>query len=249
LRKIFGDDNLWVFPAMDDGGLAFGAAVFAKAQMDRLDGRWRPFRLEHVYLGPDYSDEQVEEFLRNEGVEFEEVDVSFIVDALVDGKLVGFFQGSMEFGPRALGNRSILANPMDETVRERLNVALKRDVFQPFAPSLLWEKAEEYLEDLNGRPNEFMTMSYTASESFRELAPAVVHVDGTTRPQAVRRKINPVYYEVIKTFERKTGLGAVLNTSFNMHGEPIVCSPGDALRTFRRAKLDLLILGKFAVHQ
>ncbi|ASA77393.1 carbamoyltransferase [Thermococcus sp. 5-4] len=250
LRKIFGDDNLWVFPAMDDGGLAFGAAVFVKAQMERLDGRWRPFRLEHVYLGPDYSDGQVEEFLRNEGVEFEEVDVSgFVSDALAEGRLVGFFQGSMEFGPRALGNRSILANPMDEAVKERLNVALKRDVFQPFAPSLRWERAEEYLEDLNGRPNEFMTMSYTASESFRELAPAVVHVDGTTRPQAVRREINPIYYEVIKAFERKTDMGAVLNTSFNMHGEPIVCSPEDALRTFRRAKLDLLILGKFAVHQ
>ncbi|NJE10172.1 carbamoyltransferase [Thermococcus sp. MAR1] len=249
LRHIFGDDNLWVFPAMDDGGLAFGAAVFVKAQFERLDGKWRPSRLEHVYLGPSYRRDEVEEFLAREGVKFEEIDnvPGLVADALVDGKLVGFFQGAMEFGPRALGNRSILADPREETVKERLNVALKRDVFQPFAPSLLWKKAGEYLEDLNGRPNEFMTMSYTASESFREVAPAVVHVDGTTRPQAVRREINPVYYKVIKAFERETGLGAILNTSFNMHGEPIVCSPEDALRTFQTAGLDVLVVEGFAV--
>ncbi|NJE06149.1 carbamoyl transferase [Thermococcus sp. M36] len=249
LRHVFGDNSLWVFPAMDDGGLAFGAAVFVKAQFDRLDGKWKPSRLEHVYLGPGYSKEEVEEFLKKEGVKYEEIGNAsgFVADALTDGKLVGFFQGRMEFGPRALGNRSILADPRDEGVKDRLNVALKRDVFQPFAPSLLWEKAEEYLEDLGGKPNEFMTMSYTASESFRELAPAVIHVDDTTRPQAVRREINPIYYKVIKAFERKTGLGAVLNTSFNMHGEPIVCSPADALKTFRNAGLDLLVIEGFAV--
>ncbi len=251
LRQVLGDDNLWVFPAMDDGGLAFGAAVFVKAQFERLDGKWKPFKLEHVYLGPAYGEEDVEGLLKREELEFEEVSEipSFVADALADGKLVGFFQGAMEFGPRALGNRSILADPRDEGVKDRLNVALRRDVFQPFAPSLLWEKAEKYLEDLGGKPNEFMTMSYTASESFRELAPAVIHVDGTTRPQAVRKEINPTYHEVIKAFERKTGLGAILNTSFNMHGEPIVCSPEDALGTFRKANLDLLVLEGHAVHQ
>lgn len=247
LRKIFGDDNLWVFPAMDDGGLAFGSAIFVKAQLDRLDGKWMPFKLEHVYLGPSYDKAYIEEFLRKESLEFEEVDEKFVADALAEGKLVGFFQGAMEFGPRALGNRSILVDPSDEGVKERLNVALKRDVFQPFAPSLLWEKAGEYLEDLEGKPNEFMTMSYTASDVFRELAPAVVHVDGTTRPQAVRKEVNSGYYEIIKAFERNTGLGAVLNTSFNMHGEPIVCSPEDALKTFRNAGLDVLVVEGFAV--
>ena len=247
LRKIFGDDNIWIFPAMDDGGLAFGAAVFVKAQLERLDGKWKPFKLEHVYLGPFYGKEKVEEFLRKENLEFDEVDTGFVADALAEGKLVGFFQGGMEFGPRALGNRSILADPREESVKERLNVALKRDVFQPFAPSLLWERASDYLEDLNGRPNEFMTMSYLASEEFRREAPAVVHVDGTTRPQVVRRGINPSYYEVIKSFERGTGLGAILNTSFNMHGEPIVCSPEDALRTFKRAGLDVLVIEGFAI--
>ena len=249
LRQVVGDDNLWVFPAMDDGGLAFGAAIFVKAQFERLEGKWRPFKLEHVYLGPSYRKEEVEEFLKGEGVEFEEVDdvPGLVADTLVEGRLVGFFQGAMEFGPRALGNRSILADPRDESVKKRLNVALQRDVFQPFAPSILWERAEEYLEDLDGTPNEFMTMSYTASKEFRKGAPAVVHVDGTTRPQAVRREINPSYHDVIKAFERRTGLGAVLNTSFNMHGEPIVCSPADALKTFRNAGLDVLVVEGFAV--
>ncbi|WP_054841425.1 carbamoyltransferase family protein [Thermococcus peptonophilus] len=253
LRHVFGDDNLWVFPAMDDGGLAFGAAVFLKAQLERLDGKWKPFRLKHVYLGgPGYSSEEIESFLRREGIDYEEVsDIpGFVADALVDGNLVGLFQGGrMEYGPRALGNRSILANPGgDEGVKGgRLNIALKRDVFQPFAPSMLWEKAEEYLEDLNGRPNEFMTMSYTASEEFRKMAPAVVHVDGTTRPQAVRKEINELYYLTIEKFSKQTGLSAVLNTSFNMHGEPIVCSPADAVKTFREAGLDTLVIGNFVV--
>ncbi|AMQ18022.1 carbamoyltransferase family protein [Thermococcus peptonophilus] len=249
LRHVFGDDNLWVFPAMDDGGLAFGAAVFLKAQLERLDGKWKPFRLKHVYLGPGYSSEEIESFLRREGIDYEEVsDIpGFVADALVDGNLVGLFQGRMEYGPRALGNRSILANPGDEGVKGRLNIALKRDVFQPFAPSMLWEKAEEYLEDLNGRPNEFMTMSYTASEEFRKMAPAVVHVDGTTRPQAVRKEINELYYLTIEKFSKQTGLSAVLNTSFNMHGEPIVCSPADAVKTFREAGLDTLVIGNFVV--
>ncbi|AEH24638.1 carbamoyltransferase family protein [Pyrococcus yayanosii] len=248
LRRIF--PNLWVFPAMDDAGLAFGAAVFVKAQFERLDGKWRPFKLEHVYLGPGYSKEKVEGFLKGEGVEYEEInDVSsFVVDALVEGKLVSFFQGRMEFGPRALGNRSILADPRDESVKERLNLALKRDVFQPFAPSILEERAEDYLADLNGPPNRFMTMSYIASEEFRRLAPAVVHVDGTTRPQSVVREVNSTYYDLIKVFEKSTGLGAVLNTSFNMHGEPIVCSPADALRTFKEARLDILVVEGFAVY-
>jgi len=248
LRHVFGDENLWVFPAMDDGGLAFGSAVFVKAQFERLGGKWKPFKLKHVYFGPEYGPDYVEDFLRSKGLEYEEVDVpGFVADALGEGRLVGLFQGRMEFGPRALGNRSILADPRDGSVRKRLNVALRRDVFQPFAPSILWEKAGEYLTDLNGMPNEFMTMSYTASDEFKELAPAVVHVDGTTRPQAVRREINPGYYSIIAEFHKKAGIGAVLNTSFNMHGEPMVCSPEDALRTFRKAGLDVLVIGNLAL--
>ncbi|MDK2869855.1 MAG: carbamoyltransferase [Pyrococcus sp.] len=249
LRRIFGD--IWVFPAMDDAGLAFGAAVYVKAQVERLEGKWKPFKMEHVYLGPSYSKSEVEEEVNKEGLEWEEVDdvPSFVADMLEEGKIVGFFQGKMEYGPRALGNRSILADPRDENVKEKLNIALKRDVFQPFAPSILEERAEEYLADLTGEPNRFMTMSYLASDEFKSLAPAVVHVDGSTRPQAVNYMHNPVYYKIIKEFEKRTGVGAVLNTSFNMHGEPIVCSPKDAIKTFKLAKLDLLVAEGLVVWQ
>lgn len=245
LRRFF--PGLWVFPAMDDSGLAMGAALYARAQMERLDGSWKPFKMEHVYLGPDYDEEKIEEILKRERVAYEERgDVEGLVaDSLSEGVIAGFFQGRMEYGPRALGNRSILADPRDRGVVERLNLALNRDVFQPFAPSILEERIEEYLEDPH--PNKFMTMSYEARERMRDEAPAVVHVDGTTRPQTLTEEDNPKYHRVIRYFERNTGLPMVLNTSFNMHGEPIVCSPLDALRSFGRAKLDLLILEKFVV--
>ncbi|ALM74810.1 carbamoyltransferase family protein [Thermococcus barophilus] len=246
LRRHFPD--LWVFPAMHDGGLAFGAAVYVKSQLERLDGRWKPFKLEHVYLGPSYPEDEIEEFLREEGVKYEEIRAvsGFVADSLIDGKIVAFFQGKMEFGPRALGNRSILADPRDESIKEKLNLALRRDVFQPFAPTILEERIGDYLVD--PYPNKFMTMSYYATEEFIKTAPAVVHVDGTTRPQTLEEEDNHTYYNIIKHFEKQSGVGAVLNTSFNMHGEPIVCSPEDALRTFRNAKLDVLVLEKFAVY-
>ena len=246
LRRHFPD--LWVFPAMHDGGLAFGAAVFVKSQLERLDGRWKPFRLKHVYLGPSYSENEIEEFLRGKGAEYYEIsDVpGFVADSLIEGKIVAFFQGRMEFGPRALGNRSILADPRDESVKKKLNLSLARDVFQPFAPTILEERIGDYLVDPH--PNKFMTMSYYATEEFVKTAPAVVHVDGTTRPQTLEKEDNPVYYNIVKRFERGSGVGAVLNTSFNMHGEPIVCSPRDALNSFRKARLDVLVLEKFAVY-
>lgn len=247
LRKYFPD--LWVFPAMDDSGLAFGAGAFVKAQFERLDGKWKPFELEHVYLGPSYDESEIEELLRIEGVKFEHrEDVEeFVAEMLLEGKIIGFFQGRMEYGPRALGNRSILADPRNKEVVKKLNEALNRDVFQPFAPSMLEERIEDYLKD--PYPNKFMTMSYKATERMIREAPAVVHVDKTTRPQTLLKWDNPRYYTIIKRFEAESGVGMVLNTSFNMHGEPIVCSPADALRTFEKAKLDALILENFVVYQ
>lgn len=247
LRKYFPD--LWIFPAMDDSGLAFGAAAFVKAQFERLDGKWKPFKLEHVYLGPSYDEGEIEALLRAESLKFEyREDVEgFVAEMLLEGKMVGFFQGRMEYGPRALGNRSILADPRSKYVVKKLNVALNRDVFQPFAPSMLEERIEDYLEE--PYPNKFMTMSYKATERMIDEAPAVVHVDKTTRPQTLLKEDNPRYYNIIKHFEAETGVGMVLNTSFNMHGEPIVCSPEDALKTFKKAKLDALVLENFVVYQ
>ncbi|HDD31687.1 MAG TPA: carbamoyl transferase [Thermococcus litoralis] len=247
LRKHFPD--LWIFPAMDDAGLAFGAAAFVKAQLERLDGKWKPFKLKHVYLGPSYDESEIEFLLGAENLKFEyrEDIEEFVAEMLLEGKLVGFFQGRLEYGPRALGNRSILANPRDREVVRKLNVALNRDAFQPFAPSILEERIEDYLHD--PCPNKFMTMSYRATEKMIKEAPAVVHIDGTTRPQTLLRDDNPRYYDIIKRFERETGVGVVLNTSFNMHGEPIVCSPADAIRTFKKAKLDALVLENFVVYQ
>ncbi|USG99289.1 carbamoyltransferase [Thermococcus argininiproducens] len=247
LREYFPD--LWVFPAMDDSGLAFGAAAFIKAQFERLDSKWKPFKLEHVYLGPRYNENEIEAFLKKNDINFEyQEDISELVaEMLVDGKIIGLFQGKMEYGPRALGNRSILADPRNREIVEKLNVALNRDVFQPFAPSILEEKIKEYLQ--NPYPNKFMTISYEATKKMKLEAPAVVHVDGTTRPQTLMKKDNPTYYNIIKHFEQETETGIVLNTSFNMHGEPIVCSPNDALRTFFKAKLDVLILENFVVYR
>ncbi len=250
LRRLF--PNIWIFPAMDDGGLAFGAASFVKAQIERMTDSWKPSKLEHVYLGPGYSVEEVEDELRSEGLSYEELDgrdiPGFVADMLVSGRIVGLFQGRMEFGPRALGNRSILADPGNRSVAWRLNTMLRRDAFQPFAPSILEEMAREYLADLNGEPNRFMTMSYKATPVFMESAPAVIHVDGTTRPQSVPAELNPVYRKIIGEFKKRTGVGAILNTSFNMHGEPIVCSPKDALRSARMAGLEVVVMERFAVY-
>jgi len=247
LRKHFPD--LWVFPAMDDSGLAFGAAAFVKAQFERLDGKWKPFKLKHVYLGPSYDESEIEDLLRKSNLNFEyrEDIEGFVTESLIEDKILGIFQGAMEYGPRALGNRSILADPRDKRVVKKLNAALNRDVFQPFAPSILEERIGEYLQD--PYPNKFMTMSYKAKGTLLKDAPAVVHVDRTTRPQTLLKKDNPRYYNIIKRFEKETGVGAILNTSFNMHGEPIVCSPEDALKTFKTAKLDLLVLENFIVYQ
>ncbi len=248
LRRLFPD--VWIFPAMDDGGLAFGAAIFVKSQFMRLYDDWKSLKMEHVYLGPEYTAEDIENAIKREGLSFERSsDVSgFIADSLSDGKVVGLFLGRMEFGPRALGNRSILADPRDVRTVRKLNLMLRRDVFQPFAPSILEEMAGKYLADLEGVPNRFMTMSYLASEELAREAPAVVHVDGTTRPQSVPKRMNPPYRRILEGFEKETGVGAILNTSFNVHGEPIVCSPGDALRSARRIGIDVVAMEDFIVY-
>jgi len=221
--------SLWVHPHMGDGGLAMGAALYLKASFDALDGKWRPWRMPHVYLGPDPGDIQ----------RGEEADPGMVAELLAEGEIVAVCRGPMEYGPRALGNRSILADPRAPDVVGRLNAMLDRDAFQPFAPSVLEGYGPSCFLDY--AENRFMTVSFPAGEEFAEAAPAVVHVDGTSRPQEVGVE-NPFFREVIRRFHRETGVPAVLNTSLNIHGEPIALSSRDALITARRAGIRHLVL-------
>jgi len=240
IRKRF--PRYWVFPHMSDGGLALGAALYVNSKLND-DYMWDMGRsVENVYLGPEYKKEDIEAYLENEDIDYEKVDdrAERISDLLLEGKIISLFQGRMEYGPRALGNRSIIADPSLPDVKERLNEALGREPFQPFAPTIIDQYTDTYLKDPT--TNKFMTASFEATERAKEEIPAVIHVDGTTRPQILKERENEHFYKIIKKFEQKTGIGAVLNTSFNMHGEPIVCSPEDAVRSFRRSGLDYLFL-------
>jgi len=168
---------------------------------------------------------------------------------VADGKVLGLFQGRMEFGPRALGNRSILASPTDARINDDLNKRLNRSEFMPFAPSVLAERCGEIFEhfEKGSHAAEFMTATYTVKETWLARIPAVVHVDGTARPQAVCREKNPRFYDIIKAFESITGLPVVVNTSFNAHEEPIVCCPGEALQALREKRMDALLIEDFWV--
>jgi carbamoyltransferase len=163
------------------------------------------------------------------------------------GNVIGWFQGRMEIGPRALGNRSILADPRTIAMRDKVNRVKGREVWRPLAPSILAERAEHYFVTVP--PNAFMLFATQVHDITREVAPAIVHVDGSARPQPVSRELNPRYYDLISAFNRLTGVPILLNTSFNAAGEPIVCTPADAIRTFMATGLDILVLGSFVVQK
>jgi len=164
------------------------------------------------------------------------------------GKIILWFQGRMEFGPRALGHRSILALPGSAEIKDKLNKVLKKRVwYQPFCPSLLREEAEKIFEDFHGTPNGFMTMGYMAKPEYRERLKGVAHIDGSCRPQIVSEGDDPRWRGFLEEMRRLTGLGVVLNTSFNVHGEPVVCTPDDAIRTFLVTGADGLAIGDFLV--
>ncbi len=243
-------DNIYIHPNMGDGGLAIGAALEALAA--RADGEaHRPDFLQHVYLGPEWSDAEVKAILKREGRDYtayEHVE-DRIADLLVEGRVIGRFAGRMEYGPRALGNRSILARPTDPSINDWLNERLHRTEFMPFAPSIIEEQASSHFvgwrqEDVAAR---FMTITYDATERAVEQSPATVHVDKTARPQVVRRQDNASYHEIIRSFCDKTGIPSIVNTSFNMHEEPIVCTPQDALRALDEGGVELLAINRFIV--
>lgn len=246
-------DRLFVFPAMGDGGLATGAAYATwidkvTTAAGRFDGR--PV-LSDVYLGPGYSDGEIHEALRDASLDWQKPDLfeQRVAQLIADGYVVARFAGRMEYGPRALGNRSILYHPTDASVNKWLNENLVRTDFMPFAPSTLYQDAPLcYLNPEAGIDSAgFMAITYDCSPWMKQACPGVAHIDGTARPQLVRRQDNPEYYELLTEFKKLTGLPCVINTSFNMHEEPIVCSPRDAIRAFRLGHLDYLTIGSFLV--
>jgi carbamoyltransferase len=239
--------NLFIQPAAHDAGTAIGAALLMWHETLKQD---RKQALNHVYLGPLFSDAEIEKSLKEQGLLFDRVEniEKTVAELLSQQYIVGWFQGAMEFGPRALGNRSLLADPRDASMREILNKKIKhREDFRPLAPSVLAEEAGEWFEIYKTTPaSDFMLVAYKAKEHVRDKIPAVIHKDGTSRIQTVQRATNPRYHQLITEFFNITGVPLVLNTSFN-DSEPIVCTPHDAINTFKKTQMDYLAIGSFLV--
>lgn len=246
IRHSTGLNGWYVFPHMGDGGLAVGAALY----IDSLINGSKGYRMKDAYLGFEYSNEQIEDELKqHKELSFEErSDFAGLAGDLVsNGKYILWFQGRMEYGPRALGNRSIVSIASSEKVKDELNLFVKkREWFQPFCPSLLLEESEKIFEDYDGKPDSFMTMGFMVREDMEKRAKSVIHVDRSARPQMINDE-NKYYRELIERVKKNTGDGIVLNTSFNLHGFPIVCSPADAIDMMLKTKTKNMFIGNFFV--
>jgi len=249
-QRIFAVDgikNIYVFPNMSDGGISSGAALYYDIKENRSDKHL----LENVYFGPGFTEEEIEQALKDENVVYEHYsDIETkIAQLLADNKIIARFNGRMEYGPRALGNRSILYPASDPTVNDWLNKRLKRTEFMPFAPVTLAEHADKCYIGLDGTryTSSFMTITYDCTDYMKKVSPATVHVDGTARPQLISKNQNPSYYKILNEYYKITGIPSIVNTSFNMHEEPIVCTPNDAIRSFKQGNLGYLAIGNFLV--
>lgn len=250
-----GFDEIYIQPSAGDGGGAIGAALYA---YHCVLGKPRNFVLEHAYWGQDHDAGSIQEFLNANSIPFmlEENDdrlMSRATDYLQQGKVIGWFQGRFEWGPRALGNRSIIADARRSDMKDTVNIKIKfREPFRPFAPSVLEERAADFF-DLPDPPKHyparFMLYVTNVREEKRETIPAITHVDGTGRLQTVRKEVSPRYYRLIDTFGQATGVPLILNTSFNLRGEPIVNTPAEAYNTFSKSGMDVLILGNHIVEK
>jgi carbamoyltransferase len=242
-------DNLFVSSCPDDSGNCFGAALYL---YNHILGKGRSVPMSHNYYGPQYTDSEIEEALKGYNLNFayEENIFKKAAKLLSEGNVIGWFQGRMEFGQRALGNRSILADPRKADMKDKVNRAVKfRESFRPFAPAVIKEKQEEYFEIGKGGDVPFMEKVYPVIMDKRDQIPAVVHADGSGRIQTVIKELNPGFYSLIEEFEKITHIPIVLNTSFNLNGEPIVCTPSDAIKTFYSCGLDTLVIGNYIVHK
>jgi carbamoyltransferase len=232
---------------MGDGGIALGSA-YLLAGRSGLPSR----RIRDLYWGDAWTEAQIEADLQSTPrIRWKKLDdpAEAIASALARKKVVGLFQGRMEFGPRALGHRSIIAEPTDTTMMDWLNKRLARTEFMPFAPLILEERARDYFVDFEGLayPSQFMTICVHCTPLCKEKAPGVVHLDGTARPQTVNRDVDPYLHAVLSRYEQKTGLPIAINTSFNKHEEPIVGSPADAISELQRGAVDELYLESYQV--
>jgi carbamoyltransferase len=250
-----GFERLFVQPAAGDGGGALGAALWA---YNTLLGRPRSFRMDHAYWGKEYGPAEVSQFLDSENISHRVIEnettlLDEVVEKLIQGKVVGWYQGRFEWGPRALGNRSILADPRNPHMKDIVNAKIKfREPYRPFAPSVLAECAEEYFElphAIQHYPARYMLYVVPVKKCQQATLPAITHVDGTGRLQTVFREQNPRYYGLIERFAQATGVPVILNTSFNLRGEPIVTTPGNAFSTFSKSEMDCLVLGNSLVEK
>lgn len=250
--KIFGNtpfEEVFVQPAAGDSGTSLGATLYCSNGSLGADRASRA--LPHAYWGPAYDREQIEAAVRATGLPYTELDETALIDRvahlLADGNVIGWFQGRMEWGPRALGARSLLADPRRPEIKEKINrIIKKREPFRPFAPSILEHVAHEYFDGYHTSP--FMLFTFPVKPAKRDIIPAVTHTDGTARPQGVTAEGSPRYYKLISRFGELTGVPVVLNTSFNVQ-EPIVCSPQDALATFQGCEMNYLALENFLVEK
>nr|QNO51691.1 hypothetical protein GMKFMAKO_00007 [Methanosarcinales archaeon ANME-1 ERB6] len=209
--------------------------------------------MRNSYLGPEYSNDEIKRFLDDKEIVHEvfgrEEILKRTAEIIADKRVVGWFQGRMEWGPRALGNRSILADPRDKEMQDIVNLKIKfRESFRPFAPTVLLDKAAEYFELDRDQQSPYMLLVTQVRENKRVI-PAVTHVDGSARVQTISREDNPLYYDLIDAFYKITGVPVVINTSFNVRGEPIVCTPEDAYRCFMRTKMDNLVMGNYILNK
>ena len=249
-----GFKNVWIQPNAGDGGNSMGVALFVH---NSILGNPRNYVLDDAYLGTGYTSDAVETYLKSAGIKYEKFAssedlVKKTADMIQANQVIGWFQGRMEWGPRALGARSIISNPCSPEMKAILNEKVKhREAFRPFAPAVCAEDAEEYFEcDLPvPAPADFMLMVYPIREKYRARLPAVTHVDGSGRLQTVRREQNPQYYDLIKAFGKLSGIPMLVNTSFNIRGEPIVCTPQDAYRCMMGTGIDCLVMENFLIRR
>lgn len=244
--------NIWIQPNASDGGTSIGAAVYAYRT---ILGKKRNFILKDAYLGPEFSPKEIKSFLEENNIRYSEFKnkrtlIKKTAHLIYKNNVVGWFQGRMEWGPRALGSRSILSNPCNPKMQDVLNLKVKhREKFRPFAPVVCYDDALKYFECDKPIPEiaDFMLMVYPIKKQWHKIIPAVTHVDGSGRLQTVKRFQNPLYYDLIKEFGRLSDVPILINTSFNIRGEPIVCTPYDAYKCMMGTGIDCLVMDKFLI--